>query len=167
MMQMNAMTLAVSQDVDLGRVIVVILFLLGGFVQWIIKWWKVKNAGSAPDFNVADKIEELKARSKAWLKQTGQSEAPEQKPLAATPAASVRHTRQPHVRNAVQPPPIPSNQTDRNIKVSSPAGETAPIRRSHPLLDQIAGIGGLKRAIMLNEILGPPKALQNELRQIN
>ncbi len=159
-MNIFATTLAISQDVDLGRVVVVILFLLGGFVQWLIKWWKARSAGTAPNFNAAEKIEELKARSKAWLKQTGQSKTPGGQPPPVTPIATANEARQSNRRRKVQPPPLPSSSPDRIVRNVAPVVESPPVRRSHPLMEQIASIGGLKRAIMLNEILGPPKALQ-------
>ncbi len=166
---MNATTLAVSQDIDLGRIVVIILFLLGGFVQWLIKWWKEKNAGGASEFNMAEKIEELKARSLAWLKQTGQSERP-LNPHPVVPPAIVGAARLPVKVREIPPPPTPLAQPaapDQIIRLAASAGGASPARRSHLLLDQIAGVGGLKRAIILNEILGPPKALQSEPRQIN
>lgn len=166
MITMNAPTLAVSQDIDLGRIVVIILFLLGGFVQWLIKWWKEKNAGGASEFNMAEKIEELKARSQTWLKQTGQGEKPLE-PHPVSPPPRVGPARMPVKVREIPPPPTPPAAPDQFIRIAASAGGASPARRSHLLLDQIAGIGGLKRAIILNEILGPPKALQSEPRQIN
>lgn len=162
-----AMTLAVSQDFDIGRVIVVILFLLGGFVQWLIKWWKEKNAGSASEFNVAEKIEELKARSKAWLKQTGQIKTPEKKPPLLAVPMRFAVSRQPDVKSEVQATSPYQLSPDRTKLNAKPGEMPSSSSRRHPMMEQIAGIGGLRRAIMLNEILGPPKSLQNEPRQIN
>lgn len=167
MMTMNATTLAVSQDIDLGRIVVVILFLLGGAVQWLIKWWKEKNTESLPQFDMAEKIEELKARSQAWLKQTGQSEPPVKNPLPATPPPIIGPARPLVKTREIPPPPPPPAALEPINRLAASAGGASPARRSHVLLDQIAGVGGLKKAIILNEILGPPKALQNEPRQIN
>ncbi len=170
MITMNAPILAVSQDIDLGRIVVIVLFLLGGFVQWLIKWWKEKNTGTLPNFDVMEKIEELKARSQAWLKQTGQGERPLQQPHRVSSPVIASPARLPGKAREIPPPatpPAPPAAPDQIIRIAASAGGASPARRSHLLLDQIAGIGGLKRAIILNEILGPPKALQSEPRQIN
>ncbi len=167
MLTSNTMTLAVSQDVDLGRVVVIILFLIGGFVQWLIKWWKEKAASGAPDFNVAEKVEELKASGKAWLKQTGQDTTSEAKPPALPNVTMIGEVRHPGKRKETQPPHLQSDPPERVIRLAAAAAEPSVARRRHPLMSQVVSIGGLRRAIILNEILGPPKALQNESRQIN
>lgn len=167
MMTSTAMILAARHDLDIGQIIVVILFLLGGFVQWLIKWWKEKSPGSNPEIDIAEKIEELKARGKAWLKQTGQGETSESPPPVVPPVVMIGEAQLAGRKNAA-PPPIPrQTPPGRNTMLSKPVPEPAPLRQRHPLISQIAGIGGLQRAIVLNEILGPPKALQNEPRQIN
>lgn len=157
------MTLAVSHDFDFGRIIVVILFLLGGFAQWLVKLWKENTTRPGEtDLSTAKKIGEFKARRKAWLKQTGQATTPEDNFVSEAPTPKISEVR-PSEKNIIIPDlPAHTDLPQRSLKISVPSVDLLPVRRIHPLMEQMAGYGGLKRAIVLNEVLGPPKALQNE-----
>ncbi len=174
---MHSVTLAAqAPEFDFGQVVFVIVLLLSGFFQWLMNWWKKKRADSEFMRQKPPTPEELQAREKAWLDQTGAGEQVPQQPAAGSFLEEViktfRQLAEPELvvapTPAIQYPPIPQAVPviDTPSLVPSPVkmpASTAAIvqhRPRHPLAEKLAAIGGLRHAIVLREIIGPPKALQ-------
>lgn len=178
--------------VDLGKVAFVIVFLVAAFIQWLIKLWKQKQEMSERLRTPPPPPEEIAARREAWKQQTRSEAPPAEMPpplLRPEPARNPFEELLEQFRRVVepstlppppvaQPPPLPPAARpvlSPRPPVSRPLPSSAPpepavaapvaavLRRGkHPLLSHLAAMGGLRQAVILREILGPPKALQAE-----
>lgn len=178
---------AQAPEFDLGRVVFIIMLLVGGFLQWAMNWWKRKRAETAAMRQLRPTPEELEARERAWQRQTGEGDqvppplparnpleelldtfrefagtetlAPEaDMPAAAAPPAAIPQPPKRQVTRVVEPP---SPGVPAVIAVPAAPDEIVRMRERHPLALTLAAIGGLRQAVVLREILGPPKALQS------
>ncbi|MFO1482124.1 MAG: hypothetical protein U1F71_02060 [Verrucomicrobiaceae bacterium] len=196
-----------SSDFDPFQVVVVVIFLIAGFIKWLWENWQLKREAAQREQKAPDP-EQQRMREAAWRKQTGQDQPPPlpARPTSApTPAAptawdelrkawrelqeAAKQAQAPPPRQAPappSPPPMPRAQSRNAVKaapsaspVPSPvAAATVPSRgaavpvhatfvakttpgatlvalrnlRHDPVL--------LRQAILMREILGPPKALQ-------
>ena len=171
----TAILAAHAPEFDLSRVIFVIMVLLGGFFQWVMNWWKKKRAESEAMRQPPPTPEELQAREKAWELQTGAGVPAPLQPAARNPLEDLlkkfREIAAPEIVVApvpvqLSPPPravaaveVPKH-VSTHAKVSSAPAAIVQQRPRHPLAVKLAAIGGLRQAVVLREILGPPKALQ-------
>lgn len=166
--------------IDLEQVIFIIMLLIGGFFQWVMNWWKKKQAEAELSRQPPPTPEEVQARENAWLDQIGVEEKVPP-PLIArnpleellesfrqmaepepVPAPSVPLPPSPVQRVVPQLVPMPEGPKILQSPVATPSAPAEIVRHRprHPLAEKLAAIGGLRHAIVLREIIGPPKALQ-------
>ena len=177
---LSAVFAAQGPEFDLGRVVFIIMLLVGGFIQWLANWLKKKQAEAKAMQQASSTEEDEAARERAWQRQIGSEDQPPAQPTARNPLEDLlktltelsapedraREVEMPPV--VVQPPPLP-----RAVPVGEPpkphpvpaALPSVPAaaeqkRARHPLAVALGGVGDLRRAVVLREILGPPKALQ-------
>ena len=86
-----------NSEIDLPKVIFVIIFLVVGFIQWVIKLAQQKKEAAERENQPQPPAEELEARRRAWEQQTA-------------PAPPPVPTYQPHVptHRPAAPPAIPT-----------------------------------------------------------
>ncbi len=177
-------------DFDPFQVTVIVIFVLASFVKWLWENWQARR-GSTDDEIIPPDPEVERLREAAWRRQTGQGAPPPlPPPVAASPwqemkkvweelqdAARGEAAPKP-VRRAVRPPPMPTAAPEPSpaAKVAAvpvaaraaPRHEAAPSKpKSGPsqMLVTLRRMGGdpalLRQAVLMHEILGPPKALQS------
>ena len=174
-------------DFDPFQVAVIVIFVLASFVKWLWENWQAKRADMT--FEPPDP-EEQRLRDEAWRRQTGQNTPPPlPSPVEASPWDDLKKAWKelqdvaspasaPTVaRTKPKPPPMPVEARAAAAKVaerSTPAAAEpasaydAKSRAARPvaqpllaILQQMRGDPTLLRqAILMKEILGPPKALQ-------
>lgn len=172
----SASLAAQAPEFDLGRVIFIIMLLVGGFLQWLSNWWKRKQAEAKAMRKAPPTPEELQARERAWQRQTGAGEQPPLQPAARNPLEdllkTLRELSAPEEaeaqRSVVQPPPLPQTVPVAEPPRPRPAPPPVPAappavvlqRPRHPIAAKMGDLGGLRQAVVFREVLGPPKALQ-------
>lgn len=164
-------------EIDLGQVIIVVIAMVAGFVQWLIGLLKQsqeareRRAASPSPGAEAQPGEEFRPPAPRpaapppvhdpW---GGMREIFEQlKPEPSRqPAAPARVRRQPRAAAAptpavavVSPAPAPAP-----VPVAQ-AAAVAPPPSADPLLAFLRQPDALRQAVVLREVLGPPKALQS------
>ena len=192
MEQLTLPTAPMLAEADIGQIIFVILFLIVGFVQWVIKVIKEK-AEAAERARQMPTQEDIAARRAAWEEQT---RVPQPPPMPAAPPSTlddllgefrrVMETAQP----APAPPPLP-RPAPRTVPAPAPAkvmpAPAAPSAlppvfsgagRSSTVLEQrrrpahrytalLHSPDGYRQAFVLREVLGPPRAFQDYSGQVD
>lgn len=217
---MQPLVLAAA-DFDPIQVVIIVLFVIGGFFKWLWENWQARRGADSPPPASPDP-EEQRLREEAWRKQTAQ---PPRTPPPAPASDSWAELRKawnelkeaaqrtqepaapPH-RPPAQPPPLrqppapPARRgsvretlthaedrlaatraapRDRSsvaqsapavVPVPVPAAVLVPVRppvveqrAPSPFLAALQNLRGnpalMRQAIVLHEVLGPPKALQS------
>lgn len=164
-------------EIDLGQVIIVVIAMVAGFVQWLIGLLKQsqeareRRAASPPgdDRPAPEPRQPSTPRPAApppvhdpW---GGMREILEQlKPEPPRqPAAPPRGRRQP--RAAASPTPAVAVVSPAPAPAPAPVAKAAvaavPPAPADPLLAFLRQPDALRQAVVLREVLGPPKALQS------
>ncbi|HEY2573863.1 MAG TPA: hypothetical protein VGH65_07330, partial [Verrucomicrobiaceae bacterium] len=174
---MDATFAAHTPDVDMGRVVFIIMLLIGGFFQWLTTWLKKKRAEAAKITQPPPGDEELKARERAWKHETGLATPEVQAPpvvAASNPFENFLKTLRELSREEIMPPPpvmkelppeIPKSPSAKKVKTTSrgvqkaaaavaPAPDGPQRASTHPLRAGLVAVGGLRNAVVLREILG-------------
>jgi hypothetical protein len=153
--------LASHQDFDYSKIIFAVVFLLVGFVNWLIKFFKQsmdknRNANLPP---VSD--EEIQARRAAIARNLGLQVS---WPVVATPPPLPFPARPESKRD------LPSHagtiKSTRREGIApglhSVSDAAAPVAKpAHPLIALLQTASAARQAVLMKEILGPPKALQS------
>lgn len=164
-------TAPILADID-GQVVFVIVALVAGFIQWLIKLAKQKEEASLSSSPTA---EEAETRRRAWKEQT----RPAPPPMPRTPPAVetledvIAEMRKVMTQPAAPktPPPMPPPSRPLAPPALVPAESTAPSsvpvlqsirmkREPHPLTRLLQSPGGYQQAFVMREVLGPPRSLQ-------
>ncbi len=172
---------------DLGQVIFIIIFLLVGFVQWVIKVIKEKAATAERNRHVPTQAE-VDARRSTWEQQTrpeptaprgdglgdllgefrkameNASHPPAPPPLPTTPPRSRHASREDAVHTHTHTHAAPAaaameSQALPGITLHS-GSLAASRRRPHPLTALLHTPEGYRQAFVLREVLGPPRGLR-------
>lgn len=172
-------------DVDIGQVIFVIVFLVVGFIQWVIKVLKEKAESAGRTRHVPTQEEE-RARREVWEQQTRPVPPTEPEPPASIggtlgdllgefrkameeaqrPSAPPPLPEMPH-RSLPSPPPLETRPV--HVAENAPSTDTGPsvvttlqpiraARRPHPFTSLLHTPEGYRQAFVLREVLGPPRA---------
>jgi hypothetical protein len=186
----SAILAAHAPEFDLGRVVFIIMVLIGGFLQWATNWWKKKQAEvranaqrkkmqwEARESLPTSSAEEAQAREEAWRRQVGADDGSPAQPAARHPLEDLLKTFREFAGSAIEEPPpavtlpppnpaaqpragLPESKAPRDGEVSLAPSATVRKRDRHPLASKLAASGGLRQAVVFREILGPPKALQS------
>lgn len=174
-------------DFDPFQVAVIVIFVLASFVKWLWENWQASRGSVDHEAPPDPEVERL--REAAWRRQTGQGAPPPlPPPVAASPWQEVKKVWEElqdsarggpapkPVRRSVRPPSMPAPEPSPAGKVAAapvaaravPRHEAAP-SESKPgpsqllvMLRRMRGDPALMRqAVLMHEILGPPKALQS------
>lgn len=150
---------AYHQDFDFTKLIFALVFLFVGFVNWIIKVGKQsleKNKSATPP---PLSEEEKRARYEAIARNLGLRPAPSAiaPPPLPGPAPAPKRDQQSHVGT------IKSTRREGIAPgLRSVSEAAAPVANAaHPLLALLKTASATRQAVLMKEILGPPKALQN------
>ena len=168
-------------EADFGQVIFVIVFLLVGFIQWVIKVIKEK-AEAAERARRVPSQEELEAHNQTWEQQT-RPVAPPPPPEPPPAFGGTLGDLLGEFRKAMgEPPPLPpSAASTRPVPQPLPKHDVAiarapvvhqapatvvahrPIdsRRHHPATAMLHTAEGYRQAFILREVLGPPRAFHD------
>ena len=148
--------LAYSQDFDYTKIIFAVVFLIVGFVNWLLKLWKQSMEKNKIAQLPLISEEEKQARFAAIARNLGLQIPPPQLPPSApshspprdlpSHAGTISSTR--HQGTA----PIQPSVSDAAARVAKPA---------HPLVALLRSSTAARQAVLMKEILGPPKALQS------
>jgi hypothetical protein len=113
---MNTLPLA---EIDPVQIIIIVIALVGGFIQWLWSLLKQSNAETTPrNPDVPDQVEK-KLREEAWRRQVQGSPTPAPAPPAQDPFSTVKEIFEQIKKDAeaarrmtptAQPPPLPSKQ---------------------------------------------------------
>lgn len=101
-----------NSEIDLPKVIFVIIFLVVGFIQWVIKLAQQKKEAAERERQTPPSAEELEARRRAWEQQT----APEPPPV---PTYQPQNSRP----RPAAPPPVPTFGGSPIPTLGGPLGE--------------------------------------------
>lgn len=126
--------LAASDGIDLPQIIFVVIFLLVGFIQWLIKLWSQKREEAERAHKPPPSAEEIEVRRRAWQQQTGPPPPPsnpaekfDRHPTATTPPplaggglGDLLETFRKTLEEQQQPPPPPP------VPPSAPAAAPPP-----------------------------------------
>ena len=147
---MNIVAATHDFDSGLAKLVIIALFVIFGLVKKAFEWWQNNRAALLEKFKKLD--EEFKRR------QAGESMPP---PLSSTVSGipSPPAFRKP-VEVRVFPPSSDRGQPSEKAAQSSSAPETLRSRTPHPLAAMMQSRDSLRRAVVLKEVLGAPKALQ-------
>ena len=172
-------------DPDIGQVLVIAIAMIAAFVQWVWKMIQERKSArerarpqqeEAPALNVEPEVVEPPLvpanRGGVWelvdafkeeMRKAQAGFEPEESPKPGPPGPE-------HRRVVIPPPPLPLVPTQKPVQVapeitipeSIPAFKTTPTSRddSVVLRMNVMNLDALKQAIILREILGPPKSLQ-------
>lgn len=174
-------------DFDPFQIAIIVIFVLASFIKWLWENWQLKNEASKRDLPLDP--EEQRLREAAWRKQTGQSgdSSPPIPPVvAASPWDDLRKAWK-ELQEAAKPtpPPIPVARPSQSVRsqiqpappplatlVSTPTPAVVAKEAYFPqqrttTVSVLAAVRHLRsdpalmrQAILMQEILGPPKALQ-------
>lgn len=172
-------------EADIGQVIFIIVFLVVGFIQWVIKVLKEK-AEAAERARRVPTQEEIEARNRTWEQQTQPVAPPEPPPTHGGTLDELlgelrKAMGEPPMRPV--PPPLPPPPAAVRTTVpqqvaksgaaiaSEPAVPQAPAtvvahrpiatRRRHPATAMLHTAEGYQHAFVLREVLGPPRAFHD------
>jgi len=172
-------------DPDIGQVLIIAIAMIAAFVQWVWKLVQDSKAarerarpqrGKTPALDVEPEavkpppmpaprggVWELVDAFKEEMRKSQAGLEPAETPDPRSPSPG-------HRRVVVPPPPLPPVTTQKPVEqtpetiipTSIPAFETTPTSRddSVVLRMNLMNLDALKQAIILREILGPPKAMQ-------
>ena len=146
--------LAYKGDFDWGRKIFFVIVLVVWGVKALGEWWKTNREQILGKFKQLD--EELKKRSRELQEQGGDEPVlPPRPPAYQPPPVAVRR------------PVVVTQYQPTNVSVPEPQAAAAPqtvapsvAKSSHPLTGFLRQRDSLRRAVVLKEVLGAPKALQ-------
>ncbi len=184
-------------EVDPIQIAIIVIAMLGGFVQWLWGLFKQGQEEAARKRTSPPNAEEAKLREAAWKRQIESSGAPpplRPSPKSTSPVndpwATVRdvfeqikkdvietqspkppfssppltRTQPSKVRAEIQPAP----QTPSVVETKPIEASTVPVLQTGPKNEGLTFLRGLlnsqasiRQAVLMREILGPPKALQS------
>lgn len=177
-------------ETDFGQVIFIIVFLVVGFIQWVMKVLKEKME-AANQNNRVPTPEELEARRQAWEEQTRQHTPPPTPSPSSTPPfggsggglgellGEFRKGME-EARKAAAPPPLPPQRSHQRVVEEKPQHRPLPPpaqatvapptvvphnsiagrKNPHPLTAILHTTQGYRQAFVLREVLGPPRGFQ-------
>jgi len=170
-------------DFDPFQIAVVVLFLLGSFIKWLWENWQAKRGGMQPEFEEEDPVENVRRPQpsspppltpaapspldewrRAWkeIQETAKPAAPPQPALRSAVPPPLRQQQS-------RPEPTPSRATAAAAQPAAPPPQSEPVPASermggNPLLNSLLQLRRdpalMRQAILMQEVLGPPKALQ-------
>jgi hypothetical protein len=167
--------LAAGADFDYTKVIFAVVFLVVAFVQWLIKLGKAEIAKREIPKRPPLSEEEKEMRRRAMERNLGTPTAqpPPMPPTLSQPAAA-RAARKPAANShagTIGTSSIGSTVTSTgHLGKQTPATQASSFtsipapaaKRAHPLVKVLSSAGAARQAVLMKEILGPPKALQSD-----
>lgn len=188
-------------EIDPFQIAIIVIAMLGGFVQWLWGLFKQGQEEAARRRAAPPSAEEKKLRQQAWRRQVQQPASPpplRPSPKSTQPAhdpwATVRdvfeqikkEVTQPQTPPPLQRPAVPPYRTRPGtvraevqppppVPVNVPVVEIAPKAVAPPvhaaaktdgfalLRGLLANQAAIRQAVLMREILGPPKALQSSV----
>jgi hypothetical protein len=184
-------------EVDPIQIAIIVIAMLGGFVQWLWGLFKQGQEEAARKRTSPPNIEEAKLREAAWKRQVESSGTPpplRPSPKSTSPVndpwATVRDVFEQIKKDVIETqspkPPLssPPLTRARSSKVraeiqSAPktpivvetkpiVASTVPVLQTSPKNEELTFLRGIlnsqasiRQAVLMREILGPPKALQS------
>jgi FtsZ-interacting cell division protein ZipA len=160
-----------AADVDFGQVIMVIVFLVAAFVNWLFNMWKQKKEASERARELPTQ-EETDMRRRAWEEQNRRVETPPATHRTPPPAPSsgggslkelfeelkraAQEAQAPSAPPPLSPPPQP---------VHRPAAPPLPAQRAHPVPSLPEAVPAHERSSINKPALAPQHSHAASARQ--
>lgn len=171
-------------EVDTFQVAIIVLAVIFSFLKWLWEQWTGNKLLTPEEAEEPDPTEELRRRLQEEQARHRAAAAPQPPPVPAAPLEELRKTWR-EVREAAQaqkqqPPPIrtaqrqppPVQKVAEAFQKPAPAPPVTPVTAPavvqttspNTMLTSLRSLrddpAAMRRAIVLGEVLGPPKALQ-------